>query len=171
MGGTISVKSKMGEGSEFSVELELESLENEEGFAESEDDEISVSGYRVLLVEDNEINAEIASLILSQYGLEVERAENGLIGFEQVCNHPLGHYDAVLMDIQMPVMNGYESTERIRALDGAYYKSLPIIAMSANAYDEDVKDCLEAGMNAHIAKPFNPDDLIRLLNKHLKGKA
>lgn len=71
----------------------------------------------------------------------------------------------------MPVMNGYEATTKIRALDGVYYKSLPIIAMSANAYDEDVKDCLKAGMNAHIAKPFSPDDLIRLLNKHLKGKA
>ena len=171
MGGTISVKSKVGEGSEFSVELELESLENEEGSAESEDDEISVSGYRLLLVEDNEINAEIASLILSEYGIEVERAENGQIGLEQVRRHPQGHYDAVLMDIQMPVMNGYEATTKIRALDGAYYKSLPIIAMSANAYDEDVKDCLKAGMNAHIAKPFNPDDLIRLLNKYLKGKA
>lgn len=66
-------------------------------------------------------------------------------------------------------MNGFESTKKIRALEGAYYQSLPIIAMSANAYDEDVKECLEAGMNAHIAKPFNPTDLIRLLDKHLKG--
>ena len=100
-----------------------------------------------------------------------DTAENGKIAVEMLKEKGPSYYDAILMDIQMPVMNGYESTERIRALDGAYYKSLPIIAMSANAYDEDVKDCLEAGMNAHIAKPFNPDDLIRLLNKHLKGKA
>ncbi len=72
------------------------------------------------------------------------------------------------MDIQMPVMNGYEATRAIRALDGDYFRRLPIIAMSANAYDEDVKDCLAAGMNAHIAKPFNPGDLLRLLSEQIK---
>lgn len=80
-----------------------------------------------------------------------------------------GYYDAVLMDIMMPVMNGYEATKAIRALDGDYYKRVPIIAMTANAYDEDVKACLEAGMNAHIAKPYNPDNLLKLLNSQIKG--
>jgi CheY-like chemotaxis protein len=170
MGGTISVKSKAGEGSEFTVELELESLEDESGSAEADEEGIGLSGCRVLVVEDNEINAEIADLILSQHGIKVDRAENGQIGLEQVQNHPQGTYDAVLMDIQMPVMNGYEATKAIRALEGAYFTNLPIIAMSANAYDKDVRDCLEAGMNAHIAKPFNPDDLLRLLNEHIRGK-
>ncbi len=163
MGGKISVRSKLGEGSEFTVELELESLDTEDGEKDSENVQISLSGCHVLLVEDNEVNAEIASMILSQYGVEVDRAGNGQIGLEQVQNHETGYYQAVLMDIQMPVMNGYEATQAIRALDGDYYKALPIIAMSANAYDEDVRNCLAVGMNAHIAKPFNPDDLVKLL--------
>ena len=168
MGGTISVESTPGEGSEFVVVLDLESLDCEDKTEESEDGTIDLSGRRVLLVEDNEINAEIACMILSQYGIEVDRATNGQNGLEQVQRHERGYYDAVLMDIQMPVMNGYEATRAIRELDSDYFKTLPIIAMSANAYDEDVKDCLAAGMNAHIAKPFNPDDLFRLLYAVLK---
>ena len=168
MGGTISVESTPGEGSEFVVVLDLESLDCEDKTEESEDGTIDLSGRRVLLVEDNEINAEIACMILSQYGIEVDRATNGQNGLEQVQRHERGYYDAVLMDIQMPVMNGYEATRAIRELDSDYFKTLPIIAMSANAYDEDVKDCLAAGMNAHIAKPFNPDDLFRLLYEVLK---
>ena len=168
MGGTISVKSTLGEGSEFTVVLELESLDYEDKSVESKDSTIDLSGRSVLLVEDNEINAEIACMVLSQYGINVDRAADGQIGLEQVQTHERGYYDAVLMDIQMPVMNGYEATKAIRALDTDYCKTLPIIAMSANAYDEDVKDCLAAGMNAHIAKPFNPDDLLRLLNEQIK---
>lgn len=166
MGGTISVKSVVGEGSEFTVDLELESIE-EHRAKESGSSVIDISGCHVLLVEDNDINAEIVCMILAQYGITVERAENGQTGLEQVQNHADGYYDAVLMDIQMPVMNGYEATKAIRALEGAYCRTLPIIAMSANAYDEDVKACLAAGMNAHIAKPFNPDDLIKLLHEFI----
>ena len=169
MGGTISVKSKLGEGSEFTVELELEALEIENENKEPENDIIDLAGCRVLLVEDNDINAEIAKMILSQYKIEVDRARNGQIGFEQMQKNESGYYDAVLMDIMMPVMNGYESTKAIRALDGDYYKRVPIIAMSANAYDEDVKACLAAGMNAHIAKPYNPDNLLKLLNAQIRG--
>ena len=168
MGGTISVKSKVGEGSEFTVELELESMESENVNRDLENDIIDLSGCRVLLVEDNEINAEIATMVLSQYEIEVERAGNGQIGLEQVQQHESGYYDAVLMDIQMPVMNGYDATKAIRALDGDYFKSLPIIAMSANAYDEDVKECLAAGMNTHIAKPFNQDDLLKMLYTQIR---
>ena len=127
-----------------------------------------ISGF-VLVVEDNEINAGIAEMILSQYGIEVDRAGNGQIGTELVQQKESGYYDAVLMDIQMPVMNGYEATEAIRALDGDYYKTLPIIAMSANAYDDDVKACLASGMNAHIAKPYDPDDLLKLLHAQIRG--
>lgn len=167
MGGTISVKSTLGEGSEFTVELELEALESENEEKDSKDEITGLAGCRVLLVEDNEINAEIAAMLLSQYDIEVDCAENGQIGLEKVKQHESGYYDAVLMDIQMPVMNGYEATKAIRALDSDYCKTLPIIAMSANAYDDDVKACLSAGMNAHIAKPFNPDELLKLLNEQI----
>ena len=121
----------------------------------------------MLLVEDNDINAEIACLVLSSFGITAERAGNGREGLEQVQNHGAGYYDAVLMDIQMPVMNGYEATRAIRALEGEYYQNLPILAMSANAYDQDVKDCLAAGMNAHIAKPFMPEGLRKTLDEQI----
>ena len=163
MGGTISVKSAVGEGSEFTVELELETTDRENTEEKNEIEESSFSGCRVLLVEDNEINAEIANMILAEHGIEVDRAGNGQIGLEQVKKHKSGYYDAVLMDIQMPVMNGYEATREIRTFDC----QIPIIAMSANAYEEDVRACLEAGMNAHLAKPFQPEDLLRLLRSYL----
>ncbi len=171
MGGTISVKSKLGEGSEFTVELELEPLETDSQANADNSENIDLAGHRILLVEDNAINAEIARMILEQYGAEVQQAENGKIGLEALQEKGPGYYDAVLMDIQMPVMNGFEATKAIRALGGAYATALPIIAMSANAYDEDVRDCLAAGMNGHIAKPFNPDELMRILRRYISGFA
>ena len=169
MGGTISVKSKLGEGSEFTVELELEPLETDSQANADNSENIDLAGHRILLVEDNAINAEIARMILEQYGAEVQQAENGKIGLEALQEKGPGYYDAVLMDIQMPVMNGFEATKAIRALGGAYATALPIIAMSANAYDEDVRDCLAAGMNGHIAKPFNPDELLRILRRYISA--
>ena len=169
MGGTISVKSKLGEGSEFTVELELEPLETDSQANADNSENIDLAGHRILLVEDNAINAEIARMILEQYGAEVQQAENGKIGLEALQEKGPGYYDAVLMDIQMPVMNGFETTKAIRALGGAYATALPIIAMSANAYDEDVRDCLAAGMNGHIAKPFNPDELMRILRRYISA--
>ena len=169
MGGTISVKSKLGEGSEFTVELELEPLETDSQANADKSENIDLAGHRILLVEDNAINAEIARMILEQSGAEVQQAENGKIGLEALQEKGPGYYDAVLMDIQMPVMNGFEATKAIRALGGAYATALPIIAMSANAYDEDVRDCLAAGMNGHIAKPFNPDELMRILRRYISA--
>ncbi len=169
MGGTISVKSKLGEGSEFTVELELEPFETDSQANAENSENIDLAGHRILLVEDNAINAEIARMILEQYGAEVQQAENGKIGLEALQEKGPGYYDAVLMDIQMPVMNGFEATKAIRALGGAYATALPIIAMSANAYDEDVRDCLAAGMNGHIAKPFNPDELMRILRRYISA--
>ena len=169
MGGTISVKSKLGEGSEFTVELELEPLETDSQANADKSENIDLAGHRILLVEDNAINAEIARMVLEQYGAEVQQAENGEIGLEALQEKGPGYYDAVLMDIQMPVMNGFEATKAIRALGGAYATALPIIAMSANAYDEDVRDCLAAGMNGHIAKPFNPDELLRILRRYISA--
>ena len=163
MGGKIEVESRINEGSTFTVTLDLmptipEQLNDEEA------QELNIRGHKVLLVEDNDINAEIAMMMLKQSGIEVDRAENGQSGLERVKEN---HYAAVLMDIQMPIMNGYETSRAIRQLDGEYFKKLPIIAISANAYDDDVKQCLEAGMNDHIAKPFNPDDLMKLLHKYI----
>jgi CheY-like chemotaxis protein len=100
------------------------------------------------------VNAEIAAMILEQYGLITDRAQNGQIAVNMMRRADEGYYQAVLMDIQMPVMNGYEATMAIRALEGDHYSKVPIIAMSANAYDEDVKACLDSGMNAHLAKPL-----------------
>ena len=169
MGGTISVKSKPGEGSEFTVELELDPLETDSQASAVNSESADLTGRRILLVEDNAINAEIARMILEQYGAGVQQAENGEAGLKAVQEKGPGYYDAVLMDIQMPVMNGFEATKAIRALGGAYAAALPIIAMSANAYDEDVRDCLAAGMNGHIAKPFNPDELLRILRRYISG--
>ena len=157
------------------MELELEGVKGEEsaGDDEGEDakllEKVSLDGHRILLCEDNMINAEIAKVILSKYGVELDRAENGEAGLNKVKDGGEGFYSAVLMDIQMPVMNGYEATRTIRGLNGEYYKKIPIIAMSANAYEEDVKEALDSGMNAHVAKPFEPDDLARTLKKHIQS--
>ena len=167
MKGTISVKSVLGEGSEFTVDLDLEPMEEETPEVREEEESVSLEGRRILLVEDNIVNAEIATVILEQFGVKVDVAENGKTGYETVRDAGPGAYDAVLMDIQMPVMNGYESARAIRTLEGDYFAALPVIAMSANAYDEDVKDCLAAGMNAHIAKPFQPEALVKLLCSYI----
>ena len=163
MGGTIEVQSKVNEGSTFTVALDLIPTQLEEK-VEEEAEDIDISGHKILLVEDNDINAEIAIMVLNQNGIEVERAVDGQEGLDMVKKN---RYGAVLMDIQMPVMNGYEATRAIRSLDGEYFRKLPIIAMSANAYAEDVRDCLDSGMNAHIAKPFDPNDLIKTLHKYI----
>ncbi|MBQ9066646.1 MAG: response regulator, partial [Clostridia bacterium] len=153
------------------VLLDLEPLPEpeEENRAEAEP-AADLAGKRALLVEDNEINAEIARMILGQFGLEVDWAENGEIGVNILQHMGQGYYDVVLMDIQMPVMNGYEAARAIRALPGGYYGGIPIIAMSANAYDEDVRDCLEAGMNAHVAKPFDPEQLRKVIAAWMFGE-
>jgi signal transduction histidine kinase/CheY-like chemotaxis protein len=126
---------------------------------------LDLSGKRVLLAEDNELNAEIAKEILEMTGLSVEHAENGAKAVDCVAESKDGYFDLVLMDIQMPVMNGYEATRAIRAIDREYTKKLPIVAMTANAFAEDVLAAKGAGMDAHIAKPLEIDTLARVLNK------
>lgn len=133
--------------------------------------ELELSAYRLLLVEDNDLNAEIAAEILGMTGIQIERAEDGSIAVDMVSEHPDGYYDLVLMDIQMPRMNGYEATRAIRSLGRAYTKKLPILAMTANAFAEDVQAAKGAGMNEHIAKPLDLNQLVRILKKWVLRKA
>ena len=114
---------------------------------------------RLLLVDDNAVNREIAAMILKEYGFELDTAENGKIALDMVSATAPGYYRAILMDVQMPVMGGYEATRAIRALDNAERASVPVIAMTANAFTEDINEAKEAGMNAHISKPLDVDQL------------
>ena len=164
MGGAISVRSELGVGSEFTVDLELETLEEASPAPEEAGcSEADLAGKRVLIVEDNDMNAEIAAMILEQFDILSERAENGKLGVDLLRASPPGHFDGVLMDIQMPVMNGYEATRAIRGFD----RQIPIIAVSANSYPEDVQESLNSGMNAHLAKPYEPEALLKLLQTYL----
>ena len=124
-------------------------------------------GRRVLLVEDNKMNIEIATLILNKFGLEVETAENGQAGCEKFAASEPGYFDAILMDIQMPVMNGYQATAEIRASERPDAKTIPILAMTADAFSEDVEKARAAGMDGHISKPVEPHDLYLTLKNHL----
>lgn len=126
------------------------------------------SGH-LLLVEDNALNREIAFEILSGYGFRVDTAENGAEAVEKVSASGAGEYDLILMDIQMPVMDGYEATGRIRRLERDGLSSIPIIAMTANAFDEDRKAALACGMNGFISKPIDLKELISVLNHVLGG--
>ena len=130
----------------------------------------TLAGKRVLLAEDNDLNWEIAEELLSELGLTIVRAENGRVCADMFRDSPEGWYDAILMDIRMPVMTGYEATEAIRAMNRADARTVPIIAMSADAFSEDVKRCLDCGMNAHAAKPIDVDEIVRLLEKYIREK-
>ena len=123
---------------------------------------------RILLAEDNELNQEIAVEILSGEGFSVDVAENGQIAVDMLKNSKPGYYRLVLMDVQMPVMNGYEAAKTIRKLKNKKLASIPIIAMTANAFEEDKREALESGMNAHIAKPINVKNLFKTLDDVLK---
>lgn len=129
--------------------------------------DMDLSGYHVLVAEDNELNWEILKELLSDMGMELEWAENGKICLEKFRESKPGQYNAILMDVRMPVMNGYESTKAIRALDHPDAQTIPIIAMTADAFSEDIQRCLECGMNAHTAKPVNLGELISLLKKFI----
>ncbi|MCI8539826.1 MAG: response regulator [Oscillospiraceae bacterium] len=133
-----------------------------------EEQETGFDGWRVLLAEDNELNWEIANELLTGLGLELDWAENGQLCLEKFQQSPVGYYKAVLMDIRMPVMTGYQATEAIRALDRADAASVPIIAMTADAFAEDIKRCLDCGMDAHVAKPIDIQEVVRQLKKYVK---
>jgi CheY-like chemotaxis protein len=134
-----------------------------ESVQEGSKEEIVLSGKRVLLVEDNEFNREIAVEILEEVGILIDEAEDGSIAVDMLRQQGAGYYDLVLMDIQMPIMDGYTATRAIRAFEDVGLASIPIIAVSANAFEEDKQKSLEAGMNAHIAKPIDVDKLMETL--------
>ncbi len=138
-----------------------------EAASESEK-EIDFNGKHILLAEDNDLNWEIASELLSELGLILDWAENGQVCVEKFEQSEVGFYDAVLMDLRMPVMNGYEATMAIRASSRAD-ANIPIIAMTADAFSEDIKKCLDCGMNAHVSKPIDIKEVSRLLERHMKG--
>jgi len=127
-----------------------------------------LTGKHILVVEDNAINAEIVLRLLQKKGANGVVAAEGSNAVKQYADAEQYHFDAILMDVQMPVMDGLEATRRIRAMNRPDAKSVPIIAMTANAYAEDVDDCLKAGMNAHIAKPINVVEMFRTLGRFVK---
>jgi CheY-like chemotaxis protein len=127
-----------------------------------------LKGRRILLAEDMPVNAEIMEMVLSMREIEVELAENGRIAVEFFKNHEAGYYDAVLMDMRMPVMDGLEATKAIRALPRADAKTIPIIALTANAFDEDVQRSMQAGLNAHLSKPVEPEALFTTLEQLIR---
>ena len=166
MGGTIEVKTRRGKGSRFNVHLPCRLTP-----APAEEKEKSSmlpiihkekgDCHHILLVEDNELNQEIGKEILQLAGFEVELAENGLIAYEKIARSQPGKYDLVLMDIQMPVMDGYEATRKIRKLPLSYLSKIPIVALTANAFEEDKEKAFRAGMNGHLAKPINIPELLK----------
>ena len=169
MGGTITVQTEKGKGTEFTIAVDFPLAEPEEEVCSNEGDEVSFEGMRALLVEDNMINMEIAQMLLTQAGFLIETAENGKIALEMTEASEPGYYDVILMDIQMPVMDGYAATRAIRALPDAKLAGIPIIAMTANAFQEDIKKAEEIGMNGHIAKPLDIPSMKATLQQVLKN--
>ena len=169
MNGDISVKSEPGKGTCFTVEISCRKIPEEELQQQMEEqpENVSLAGRRLLLAEDNGLNAEIAMTILQDADAEVELAADGKIAVDKLQDVPVGYYDAILMDIQMPNMNGYEATKAIRKLTDERAK-IPIIAMTANAFEEDRQAALAAGMDDYVAKPVEISELFRTIMKHLK---
>ena len=171
MGGTIEVESQLGCGTKMTVVLPFELASEkqilEEKQKEKEKISDSILGKRVLLAEDNELNAEIAMTVLKENGLKAERAANGKQCMEMLKKMPEDYYDMILMDIQMPEMDGYEATKLIRNLDDAR-ADIPIVAMTANAFEEDRQKALESGMNAHVSKPVDMNMLFKVMAQILK---
>ncbi|MDO4478554.1 MAG: transporter substrate-binding domain-containing protein [Lachnospiraceae bacterium] len=163
--GTVEVKSQKGEGTSFIVTIphRIASGEDLMKFETTGYDVAAFKGKRVLLAEDNDLNAEIAYELLTEAGFVVEHAENGLRCYEMLQLAEEGYYDLVLMDVQMPEMNGYDATRAIRSLPNPAKASVPIVAMTANAFEEDKRDAFEAGMNGHIAKPIDIQKLMAVL--------
>ena len=170
MGGTVAVESKIGVGSTFTVTIPCRIASQEETQAKREtnpSDQKCLCGTRILLTEDNDLNAEIATELLQEEGCTVDRAKDGVECVDMLEKAANGTYQLILMDIQMPVMNGYDAAKKIRRMDDPQKANIPIIAMTANAFTEDRQAALDAGMNDHIAKPINMNILVPTIQKYL----
>ena len=172
LGGTIDVESELGKGSTFTVTLKHriadESYYVKKHAESSETGSEVLEGRNILLAEDNDLNAEIAEAILERAGLKIERVEDGIQCVNRITKMPAGTYDMILMDIQMPKMDGYKATQVIRCLPDKEKACIPIIAMTANAFEEDKRDAIAAGMNGHIAKPIQVDKLLAMLSEVIR---
>ena len=172
MDGRIDVESEKGVGSKFTVTVTLQKSSHNDSErclsgGQHEKPRATLSGRTILLAEDLPVNAEIMAMILSMREMKAERAENGRIAVEMFKSHEPGYYSAILMDVRMPEMDGLEATRVIRSMDREDAKSIPIIALTANAFDEDVQNSLQAGLNAHLSKPVEPETVFRTLEELL----
>ncbi len=167
MGGTIEIKSVLGEGTIVTLKIPLEICE-ETNMEDHRESERLLENIRILVVEDNELNMEIITYVLKEQGIIVDAVSDGVQAVERFKNSEPGYYEFILMDVMMPIMNGLDATRAIRALNKEDAKKVPIIAMTANVFEQDIKECLEAGMNEHVAKPLDMNQLIMKLLKYRK---
>ena len=172
MGGTIEVESELGKGTTFKVYIKHRIAKKSDVINVDMPDvsDVDFRGRRILLAEDNDLNAEITMEVLKDIDLVVERAEDGQRCVEMIDAAPAGHYDLILMDIQMPRMNGYEATRIIRQMKDKEKANITILAMTANAFEEDKREAIESGMNAHLSKPIEVDKLIKTLKRSLNSR-
>ena len=174
MGGSIQVESRQGIGTKFTVDLSFDMASKEEVYGSRNAIKTSaihtIKGKRILIAEDNELNAEIAKTVLEDVGALVTRVEDGQQAVELFKEKPAGTFDAILMDLMMPVMDGYTATKKIRSLEHSDAKTIPIIAMTANAFQEDAEKCIAVGMNAHLAKPLNIEKMMTTICHLVKKK-
>ena len=171
MGGEIRVETEKGKGTEFTITVSFPEAEPPEEQAAGAADSVQFDGLRILLVEDNPVNMEIAQMLLAEAGFLVDTAENGRIAVDTVINCGADPYDVILMDIQMPEMDGYTACREIRSLGDSSLSGIPIIAMTANEFSDDIKRAADAGMNGHIAKPIDIPSMMSTLSSVLSPRS